>query len=108
MPGGLAIATPAARRLGLCVVLLGTAALVACREDDPPPPEVRPVRAIVVKRQSAGEPLSLTGQVQAETEVALAFRIDGRLLKRCMKSAYGLSTSTYETQSRRDIGSPFR
>jgi RND family efflux transporter MFP subunit len=36
----------------------------------------------VVERRSVGEPVSLTGQVQAQTEVALAFRIDGRLLKR--------------------------
>jgi len=82
VPGGLAIATSVARRLGFCVILLGAAALAGCLEDDPPPPEVRPVRAVVVKRQPVGDPLSLTGQVQAETEVALAFRIDGRLLKR--------------------------
>lgn len=36
----------------------------------------------MVKRQSVGERVSLTGQIQAQTEVALAFRIDGRLLKR--------------------------
>jgi RND family efflux transporter MFP subunit len=68
--------------LCLGVILLGTIALPGCREDDPPPPEVRPVRAIVVARQAVGEPVSLTGQIQAQTEVALAFRIDGRLLKR--------------------------
>jgi len=73
--GGLAIG-----RLG--IVLLAAAALAACREDDPPPPEVRPVRAVVVERQSVGEPVSLTGQIQAQTEVALAFRIYGRLLER--------------------------
>lgn len=36
----------------------------------------------MVKRQSVGEQVSLSGQIQAQTEVALAFRIDGRLLKR--------------------------
>jgi RND family efflux transporter MFP subunit len=36
----------------------------------------------VVAREAVGEPVSLTGQIQAQTEVALAFRIDGRLLKR--------------------------
>lgn len=76
MLGGLAIGRPGV------VLLLVAVALAGCREDDPPPPEVRPVRAIVVKRQSVGTPASLTGQIQAQTEVALAFRIDGRLAKR--------------------------
>jgi RND family efflux transporter MFP subunit len=68
---------------GLCVVLLGAAGLSGCLEDEPPPPsEVRPVRAVVVERRPVGTPVSLTGQIQAQTEVALAFRIDGRLLKR--------------------------
>jgi RND family efflux transporter MFP subunit len=40
------------------------------------------VRSIVVERQPAGAPVTLTGEIRAETEVALAFRIDGRLLKR--------------------------
>ena len=68
---------------GLCLVLLAFAGLAGCFEDEAPPsPEVRPVRAVVVERRPVGEPISLTGQVQAQTEVALAFRIDGRLLKR--------------------------
>jgi RND family efflux transporter MFP subunit len=70
------------RGLALALLLAAVAALQACREDEPPPPEVRPVRAVVVERQPAAAPLSLTGEIQAETEVALAFRIDGRLLKR--------------------------
>lgn len=82
MPGDVAIATRTLGRAGFDVVLFLTIVLAGCREDDLPPPEIRPVRAIVVERQPVGEPASLTGQIQAQTEVALAFRIDGRLLKR--------------------------
>lgn len=65
-----------------CALCVALAVLASCREDDPPPAEVRPVRAIVVERRPAGAPVSLTGEIQAETQIALAFRIDGRLLKR--------------------------
>jgi RND family efflux transporter MFP subunit len=47
-----------------------------------PPPEIRPVRVIAVERRSGGETVSLTGTVQAQTEVNLAFRIDGRMVER--------------------------
>jgi membrane fusion protein, multidrug efflux system len=48
----------------------------------PPPPEIRPVRVATVERSTGGEVVSLTGTVQAETEVNLAFRIDGRMVER--------------------------
>lgn len=44
-------------------------------------PEARPVRAITVERREAGTPLTFTGRIEAEDEVALAFRISGRLLE---------------------------
>src|SRR5882757_6784236 len=45
-------------------------------------PEIRPVRAVTVRHVAAGEPASLTGAVQAQNTVNLAFRIGGRLLER--------------------------
>jgi RND family efflux transporter MFP subunit len=57
--------------------------LAACDTAPPPaPPEIRPVRVATVERSTAGEVVSLTGTVQAETEVNLAFRIDGRMVER--------------------------
>src|SRR3974390_1175676 len=44
-------------------------------EETPPP---RPVRTTVVEKGGLGETIVLTGQILAETEVALAFRIGGR------------------------------
>jgi RND family efflux transporter MFP subunit len=43
---------------------------------------VRPVRVITVSEQKAGETVSLSGVVEAKTEVDLAFRIGGRMVKR--------------------------
>ena len=64
-----------------CALLL--TALTACGEPPAPPPaEPRPVRVATV--ESRGEPtiVSLTGTVQAQTEVNLGFRIDGRMVER--------------------------
>jgi len=63
--------------------MLAVAMLLAgCHEPAPPPPEARPVRTVTVERRAGGEPVSLTGQIRAQDEVSLAFRIDGRMLER--------------------------
>ena len=72
--------SPATRRLSLALIL---GALAACDSGPPAaPPEIRPVRVATVERSTGGEVVSLTGTVQAETEVNLAFRIDGRMVER--------------------------
>jgi RND family efflux transporter MFP subunit len=48
-------------------------------EEAPPP---RPVRTVVVEKGGLGQTIALTGQIQAEKEVALAFRIGGRIVER--------------------------
>lgn len=45
-------------------------------------PLPRPVRSVVVEKRSLSQPIVLTGQIQAEKEVALAFRIGGRIIDR--------------------------
>ena len=58
-------------------------ALVACAPaEKPSAPEIRPVRVITLEKSGGGETVSLTGTIQAETEVNLAFRIDGRMITR--------------------------
>src|SRR4051794_18600288 len=54
----------------------------ACSRHPPAPPLVRPVQTIVIRYGSAGEPVSLSGQVQAQNQTNLAFRIGGRLIDR--------------------------
>jgi len=64
-----------------CVMLAG--ALAACGEPSPEPvAEPRPVRVATVETRGASSVISLTGTIQAETEVNLGFRIDGRMVER--------------------------
>jgi RND family efflux transporter MFP subunit len=59
------------------------ALLAACEPAaEPAAPEIRPVRVVTVQERTSGDIVSLTGTVQAETEVNLAFRIDGRMTER--------------------------
>jgi RND family efflux transporter MFP subunit len=57
--------------------------LVSCKpSEEPAAQQPRPVRVVTVERQQAGESVSLTGQVEAETEVNLSFRVGGRMIAR--------------------------
>jgi len=44
--------------------------------------EIRPVRVVTIAERTAGDVIALTGTVQAQTEINLSFRIDGRMLDR--------------------------
>jgi RND family efflux transporter MFP subunit len=68
-------------------VVVAWAAIVALaagcnRTVEVPPAEVRPVRTVTIEKRSAGDTISLTGTVQAQKEVNLSFRIDGRMIGR--------------------------
>jgi RND family efflux transporter MFP subunit len=57
--------------------------LASCRpaeQSTAAPP--RPVRVVTVERQEGGEKVSLSGQIEAETEVSLSFRVGGRMIQR--------------------------
>lgn len=73
-------------RLPRTTTLLALAALVllsACkRGEEAPVAEIRPVRVIKIETRVAGDTVSLTGNVQAQTEINQSFRIDGRLIER--------------------------
>jgi RND family efflux transporter MFP subunit len=59
--------------------------LAGCRsEEEQAPDPVRPVRTVTVSETTAGEPLSLSGTVQAVNEVSAAFRIAGRVIERAV------------------------
>ena len=45
-----------------------------------PPP--RPVRTVIAQKGALGQSFTLTGQIQAEKEVPLGFRIGGRIIQR--------------------------
>jgi RND family efflux transporter MFP subunit len=57
--------------------------LASCkRETAQEAPAVRPVRTAIAEKAGLGQTIVLTGQIQAEKEVALAFRIGGRIIER--------------------------
>ena len=70
-------------RAGYLPAALAVLLVAACDGGPPPAPaEIRPVRVVAVEHSAGGEVVSLTGTVQAENEVNLAFRIDGRMVER--------------------------
>jgi len=57
--------------------------LVSCKpSEEPAAQQPRPVRVVAIERQHASEAVSLTGQIEAETEVNLSFRVGGRMIAR--------------------------
>jgi membrane fusion protein, multidrug efflux system len=56
--------------------------LVGCGDSRPPLSQVRPVRSVVVEHKVRGELIAFTGQIKAQDEASLAFRIDGKLVER--------------------------
>jgi membrane fusion protein, multidrug efflux system len=80
-PARTSLSAAVARTLrGLAILTLLTAC--GAGEEEAAAPEIRPVRVVSVRELSGGETVSLTGTIQAENEVNLAFRIGGRLIER--------------------------
>jgi RND family efflux transporter MFP subunit len=70
-------------RIALPTGLIATGALLTgCGSHTAPPPVVRPVLTTTVRFGATGEPVSLTGQIEAQNQTNLAFRIGGRLIER--------------------------
>jgi RND family efflux transporter MFP subunit len=64
-------------------VVLAACVVAACKPaEQAAPPEIRPVRVVTVEKRASGDIVQLTGTVQAQTEVNLAFRVEGRMLDR--------------------------
>ena len=66
----------------LSTVTLGLLVGACDRQEKQAEAPVRPVRVMTVAEQQAGETVTLSGVVEAKTEVDLAFRIGGRMIKR--------------------------
>ena len=65
------------------LAVIGGALLAGCDDREAAaPPEIRLVRTVVAEARSDGEPVSVTGHIRARHEKSLAFRIDGRMIKR--------------------------
>ncbi|WP_439499150.1 efflux RND transporter periplasmic adaptor subunit [Bosea sp. (in: a-proteobacteria)] len=56
--------------------------LAACQDDKAAPPEARFVRVVTVEAGKLANDIQLSGEIQAEKNVGLAFRIAGRVAER--------------------------
>jgi RND family efflux transporter MFP subunit len=71
---------PVARALLACAAL---SLLSGCSGgDEEEVSEIRPVRVVTIADRASSGTVSLTGTVQAQTEINLSFRIDGRMIER--------------------------
>ncbi len=61
------------------IALLG---LASCSKEEPPAAPVRPVRTVTAEHKPIGEPVALSGQIEAAESVSLSFRIGGKLTER--------------------------
>ena len=78
-----AFARVAVRAAVLPCILAAALVPVACgRDGEERGEEVRPVRVMTITQELAGNTITLTGTLQAQTEVNESFRIDGRLIER--------------------------
>ena len=67
----------------LVLALVSLTLLAACGgEEESVAEPIRPVRVVTVEKREAGETVTLTGQVQAQEEVSLSFRVGGRMIER--------------------------
>ncbi|MGD9427029.1 efflux RND transporter periplasmic adaptor subunit [Pantoea sp. NSTU24] len=68
-------------------LLPGVFILAGCRDNNPPPAAapIRPVRTVIAPPLSTDASQVLTGEIRAHEEVALAFRLDGRVVSRTVE-----------------------
>jgi RND family efflux transporter MFP subunit len=68
---------------GATFVVLCALMLTGCGgKEAPPAPLIRPVLTTVIRYGATGEPVTLSGQIEAQNQTNLAFRISGRLIER--------------------------
>ena len=85
MASSVVAASPCRQTLAACAAAALLSLLSACGPTDAPeeePPPIRPVRVVTVEERAAGETVTLTGTIQAQDDVNLAFRIGGQMLER--------------------------
>jgi len=72
------------RTVAATVLAVAAASLLSScqRAEEQVAPEIRPVRAMTVAKGAGSGTFTLTGTVQAQSEVNQSFRIDGRMIER--------------------------
>jgi membrane fusion protein, multidrug efflux system len=70
-----------ARFGALCVALIALV-VSGCEPETAAPPEIRPVRVVKAERRVHTDQVALTGEIKAQDEAPLGFRIGGRMIER--------------------------
>lgn len=84
-PTGLLSSGRSRSRAGLAALALLSALAGCSQQTETSAPEARPVRTVTVETRQAGVPITMTGRIEAEDEVARSFRIGGRILESDLK-----------------------
>ena len=68
-------------------VLLGVFIMTGCRDNNAAPlaAPIRPVKTVIAPPLSGDASRVLTGEIRAHEEIALAFRLDGRVVSRAVE-----------------------
>jgi RND family efflux transporter MFP subunit len=82
IPCNLDMPVPAGIRALAGAFVLGVIVAGCNQEAKTEPPQPRPVRTVTVEKGAIGDAVQLTGDIRAENEVNLAFRIGGRIIER--------------------------
>src|SRR5689334_25310570 len=82
MSGGVGVIRAVYRllRAALSALLLPAMSAACQPQVEATAAQARPVRTVTTEKREAGVPVVLTRRVEAEDEVALAFRMSGRVL----------------------------
>jgi RND family efflux transporter MFP subunit len=78
--------------MALLIAGLAVVSISACKEVQPPEAVIRPVRTVEVRHQVVSEPVVMLGQIRAQDDISLAFRIDGKLVERLVGIGDKVST----------------
>lgn len=73
---------PGTQSVGLAALIVLLSLSGCGRRDDDEARAPRPVRTVTIEKGKFGEAVELTGSIQPENEVALSFRIGGRIIER--------------------------
>ncbi len=70
----------------LRIAMIASVALLAgcSQEAEQAPQQIRPVQVTTVERGAAGQTSTFTGQIQAQDEASMAFRVSGRMIERAV------------------------
>src|SRR5262245_36852391 len=78
--------------------LLAATMLAGCKKAEPPPPEVRPVRTMLVSGGSGGGVATYTAEIRSRYETDLGFQVGGKIITRPVDAGAAVKKGTLLAQ----------